>query len=44
MTVHTDFTSGKHTLIFSDGNEIELTKQESIEFEKWYESKSSERK
>jgi len=35
MDVHTDFTSGKHTLVFKDGKRIALTKAESIEFEQW---------
>jgi len=36
MDVHTDFTSGKHTLVFKDGKQIALTKAESVEFEQWH--------
>ena len=44
MEVHTDFTSGKHTLVFEEGNRFDLTKQESIEFDKWHEAKLAENK
>jgi len=40
MEVHTDFTSGKHTLVFAEGKRVALTKQESVEFEKWFEAKA----
>lgn len=43
MVVHTDFTSKKHTLCFDDDQRIELTKQQSREFEKWFEKKRQER-
>lgn len=42
MQVYTDFTSGKHTLVFANGRRVELTKEESKEFEKWFEEKKKE--
>jgi len=42
MEVHTDFTSGKHTLVFAEGKRVALTKQESVELEEWYEAKAAE--
>ena len=44
MEVHTDFTSGAHTLVFDEGKQVKLSKQESIEFEKWFKAKEQERK
>ena len=44
MKVHTDFTSGKHELVFDDGNRIALTKQETIEFEQWLDDKIKQHK
>ena len=40
MEVHTDFTSDEHTLVFTDGKRVHLTKKESIEFEKWFNDKA----
>ena len=42
MEVATDFTSGNHTLRFDDNQQIELTKQQSREFEEWFEKKKHE--
>ncbi len=42
MKVHTDFTHGNHTLVFANGKEVELSKEESLEFEKWFEDKKKE--
>ncbi len=44
MEVHTDFTSGKHTLVFDNGKRVDLTKQESIEFEQWHKAKLAKNK
>lgn len=44
MKVHTDFTSGNHTLRFENGKEVELSKEESSEFERWFEEKVKEQK
>ncbi len=35
MLVHEDFTSHKFTLVFDTGKRVDLTRDESIEYEKW---------
>ena len=36
MLVHTHAVSGEHALVFDNGKKVELTKQESIEFQNWF--------
>ena len=38
MKVHTDFTSGRHTLVF-ENQRISLNKSESRELDRWLEQK-----
>lgn len=42
MEVHTDFTSGQHTLVFDNGKTIDLSKDESNEFEQWLKKKAAQ--
>jgi len=42
MKVETDFTSTTHTLVFETGKRVELTKEESTEFETWFVKKKAE--
>jgi len=42
MKTHRDFTSGKLTLVFDSGKDVNLTKVESNEFEQWFLEKNKE--
>ena len=42
MQVETEFTSGRHTLSFDSGKRVDLTKEESDEFEDWFNRKIEE--
>ena len=43
MEVHEDFTSKKLSLVFDSGKIIPFTREESIEFERWFLEKCKEK-
>ena len=42
MQIETEFMSREHTLSFDNGKRLKLSRDESLEFEKWFEKKKAE--